>query len=347
MSAAARLLGLAALPAAAAVVVACDPCNGVLGCTVAARVGVSGQIVDRQSGGAPVSGVRVEVVRTGGVETDAPSATTTTDGQGTWEVSLGAHSAGVVDVDVVVTPAAPGMPYRVRGLQLNATTTRGQGNVVGRWAAQPYISYIGTLRDRVTGQPIAGATVTYSRAGGIEVDTTIATLRTQQTSGLGYFFLDLRPRDFAPLYANFVVTRPGYDTLRIHNVAIMPGYEWGPPIATAGAEFRVGLGLEYFVRVVNRATGQTSPGWLTFQRTGGVMVDPTRKAFPSGIGDTLNFSFRPSAAGVLTGDAFFEPAGTRDTVYFRNLQFATFDTVQAPTVTLYYGNAPNASAGPR
>lgn len=315
---------------------ACDPCTGVLGCTGSARLGVSGQIVDRQALGAPVAGVQVQVIRTDGVETDSPSATATTDGQGTWEVSMPAHASGPVTVDIVVTPALPGMPYRVRGLQLTASDMRGQGNVVGRWAAQPFISYIGTLRDRVTGAPIEGATVTYARAGGIEVDTTIVTRRSQLTTSLGYFFIDLRPRDFAPLYADFTVTRPGQDTVRIHRAAITPGYLWEPPVASSGAEFRIGLGLEYFVRVVDQTTGKTSPGWLTFTRTGGVITDAARRAFPSGIGDTLNFTFRPSTAGVLVGDAFFEPAGTRDTVYFRNLQFATFDTVETPTVTLFY-----------
>ncbi|HEY0777090.1 MAG TPA: hypothetical protein VGD56_03900 [Gemmatirosa sp.] len=315
---------------------ACDPCSGVVGCTESPRVGVSGQIVDRLAYGAPVPGVHVQVIETGDSSSTGASATATTDGQGTWAVSMPARANGPVTVDVIVTPASPGTPYRVRGLSLVASTVHGQGNVVGRWAAQPYITYVGTLLDRTTEQPIVGATVAYTRVGGIAVDTTIVTQRTQQTTSLGYFTIDLRPLDFAPLIVDFSVVRQGQDTAYIRNVPIMPGYLWGPPTAAQGAQFRLGLGIEYFVQVVNDSTGRTSPGWLTFTRTGGVSVDQSRKAFPSQRGDTLDVSFHPTSAGVLVGDAFFEPAGTRDTVYFRNMQFATFDTAQPPSVVLHY-----------
>ncbi len=316
---------------------ACNACDGVVGCSVPNRLGVSGQIVDRQASGTPVSGVRIDVIRTGGGALDADSASATTDGQGWWQVSFGARDAAPVTVDVVVTPAPPAKPYRVTGLQFTPSTVRGEGSVLGRWVTEPFISYIGELRDRQTGEPIAGARVTYVRRGGIDVQPTPSTTVVQTTTSIGYFFLDLKPAAFAPLVADFIVERPGVKVDTIQNVSIMPGHEWGPPLATAASSFRLGVGFDYYLRVVNRATGQASAGWFTWQRTGGIAVTPNRVQLPSGINNVMHWVLTPATAGTVVGDAFFEPAGTRDTVYFRGLQVATYEAGTTPTLTLSYG----------
>lgn len=333
------VVGAAAYVTAGFALAACNPCDGVVGCSQDARVSVGGQIVDRAAYGAPVAGVRVTVDRVGGAELGAESASSSTDAQGWWHVELPARAAAGegVSVDVTVAPPAPLKPYRVSGLTLRTSTRLGDGQVFGRWVTKPYITYIGEIRDRATGAPVSGATVTFVRRGGIDVAATPLTQVTQPTTGIGYFTLDLVPSDFAPLVADFVVERPGYATTTIHSVSIMPGYEWGPPLATAASAFRIGLGLEYTVTVVDRGTGLPSAGWLTFARSGGIAVAPDRVQIPSGPGNQLPFRLTPATAGDVVGDAFFEPAGTRDTVYFRGLRLATFDSAQAPSLQLRYG----------
>jgi hypothetical protein len=252
--------------------------------------------------------------------------------------SFPARAASGAPVTVSVTVAAPGAkPYTVTGQTLRASTRRGDGQVLGRWVTRPFISYIGELRDRRTNTPIAGATVTFVRRGGITVEPTAATLLTQTTSGIGYFLLDFTPGDFAPLVGDLVVDRPGERPVTLRNVSIMPGHEWGPPLATAASSFRIGLGFEYFVTVYNRGARVNEAGWLTWQRTGGVPVSPERVQLPSGIGTVRNFTLTPAAPGVVVGDAFFEPAGTTDTVWFRGLELATSDGGVPEYYELRYG----------
>lgn len=229
--------GVLGLVGAAATLGGCNPCDGVVGCEGSSRLGVGGQIVDRDIVGAPaVSGVRVEVVPTGGVPLDASSATATTDGTGWWQTSLRARATGDVVVTVTVTP--PGdKPYRVDGLVVRASSRRGDGNVLGRWVRRPYISYLGGLRDRATGGPVSGARVTVVRRGGIDVEPTSTTRTVSATDGNGYFLYDVRPLDFGPLIVDFVIERNGLRTTVIPNVAIYPAHEWGPPLPSAGATF--------------------------------------------------------------------------------------------------------------
>jgi hypothetical protein len=332
-------------PAAASVVAlaACSPCDGVVGCRQPARLSVGGQIVDRDAGGAPVAGVRVTVARAGAAATAGARATAVTDGQGWWQVALPAPEAAdeaageAVAVDVTVTPPAPLAEYRVTGVALRGSTRRGDGQVLGRWVTRPHITYIGELRDRATGAPIAGATVTFVRRGGVEVSATPRTQLTQTTTGIGYFTIDLTPAAYGPVIADLVIERPGFAPVTIADVSILPSYEWNPPLATAASSFTLGLAFEYLVTVVDRGTGVTGPGWLTFQRTGGIMVTPARVAMPSEVGNVHRFLLQPAAAGELVGDAFFEPAGTRDTVWFRGLRFTTYEAGRGRSVELRYG----------
>jgi hypothetical protein len=325
----------------AAAAAACDPCDGVVACRQEARVSVGGQIVDRAASGAPVQGVRVEVVRTGGADLAAGTGAATTDAQGWWHVSLPAAAADQagegVTVDVVVAPPPPLRPYRVNGVALRTSRTRGDGQVLGRWVSRPFITYIGELRDRVSGAPIAGASVTWARRGGIEVEPTPQTRVTQTTTSIGYFTIDLRPLEYGPLFVDLVVERSGQPPATIRGVRIDPGYEWNPPLASAGSSFRLGLGLDHNVTVTFRGTGETQPGWLTWRRTGGVPTAPEFVQVPSGPGNVLPLALRPGAAGTVVGDAFFEPAGTADTVRFPGLTLATYDTAQVPAADLRYG----------
>jgi hypothetical protein len=222
----------------------------VASCRQAPRFGVSGQIVDRGapapdwplSGAGPSAepsrGVRVEVVRTGGVELTREPVATVTDGTGWWEVSVPAVDEGFVTVDVTVRPPG-GIAYTVRGLQLTASRTRGDGNVLGRWTREPYITTIGEIFDHPSGARVAGARITPVRVGGIEVEPTRNTRTPIVSVDGGRFLYEVRPLADGPLFLDFVIERPGLPAATVRNVVVWPQYEWLPPNVNGDLIFRL------------------------------------------------------------------------------------------------------------
>lgn len=224
-------------------IVACDPCAGVASCDQAPRVGVSGQIVDRGTptdadrdplSGAnipplrPAPGVRVEVVRVGGVEVSQASAATTTNADGWWQVALPAREEGDVTVDVAVTPPG-GIPYRVAGVPVRASRTRGDGSVLGRWTREPFLTVVGELFDAATGAPVDDARVTAVRRGGVEVAPTANTRTPMVTFGAGRFIYDVRPLAAGVVVLDFTVERDGRPPVTLAGVRLQTRHEWLPP----------------------------------------------------------------------------------------------------------------------
>lgn len=330
-----RATVLALAVAASVGAVACEPCNGVVGCSSPGQVSAGGQLVDRQETGRPVSGARVTVVRTGGVELFPESLSARTDGEGWWQLRFETREEGEAIVDVAVAPPAPRPPYRVSGVRLRTSRERGVGEVLGRWVAEPHITYIAELRDRATDAPIPGATVTFVRRGGIEVEPTPRTQVTQSTSGIGYFTLDLRPRAYGPLVADFVVEREGQPPARIPNVVIFPQHLYGPAIGQAS--FRLGLAFAYEFQVIFRGTEETTSGILRYTRTAGPALDPPTAEMYADNDNVYRFDLTPRARGEVTGDFLFTAAFTPDTVSFRNVRLATYDSIGAPRVLLRWG----------
>lgn len=245
----AAVLGVVAgLSAASA---GCDPCAGVVACVEAPRLAVSGEILDRGdpttpanlSGAGipqatPVAGVRIEVIATGGVAVDGGSAAVTTDGSGRWSVTLPARDTGAVTADVVVTP--PGKAgYRVSGVQLRVSRTRGAGNVLGRWTHQLYMTKLGEIITSPTGARPAGARVTATRRGGIEIAPTRNTVSPMVTGDGGRFLYDVRPLSDGPLVLDFVIERPGLPTATVRNITVLPQHEWGPTNVDGAISFRI------------------------------------------------------------------------------------------------------------
>ncbi len=249
-----RLAGAAlagAALAAAPLVAGCDPCAGVASCEQAPRLGVSGQIVDRGdpteaarlaggpgAGATPSGGVRVEVVRTDGVELDAARAAATTDGSGWWQVSIPAREEGGVTVDVLVTPPG-GLAYRVRGLNLRTSRKRGDGTVLGRWTREPYLTMLGEVFTAPAMSRVEGARVTAVRRGGIEVAPTPNTQSPMVTVGGGRFLFDVRPLADGPLVLDFTVERDGLPPATVRGVTLLPQHEWLPPNVSGDLIFRL------------------------------------------------------------------------------------------------------------
>lgn len=222
---------------------ACNPCAGLPSCTQAARVSVSGQIVDRGSpteadrnalSGADIpqptaaAGVRVEVSVAAGGAIDAARAVSTSDGSGWWQVSLPARAEGDVTADVTVGP--PGSSgYTVHDVHLRATRVHGDGNVLGRWTRDLYLTLIGEVHDAPGGAPDVGARVTPVRRGGISVAPTVNTQASITTVGGGRFLYDVRPLADGPLMLDFVIERAGLAPATVPNVTVYPKHEWLPP----------------------------------------------------------------------------------------------------------------------
>ena len=162
-----RLATSAAAAGLALVLGACDPCAGVAHCGGGTPyLAATGRIVDRVSG-AGVDGVRVDVVRTGGITVREDSLSATTANGGFWRVEFSTTERGALVADVAVTPA--GVPaYRVRGLALHARPNGGDANLNETWVTRPYFNYAGELFLRGTvDQRIENRPVEFRLRGGV------------------------------------------------------------------------------------------------------------------------------------------------------------------------------------
>ena len=161
-----RVRSLLTLVVVAAGQVACDPCTGVANCDNGAYLAVDGQIVDPITG-AGLDGVRIDVIRVGGVAIDVDSMQSVTTDGGHWRVEFEPRTAGAVEVDIVVSP--PGFaPYRVPRVVLQTRARGGDANVLDPWVPEPYFSYAAEFyRNGTADERIDGAVVEFRRTGGV------------------------------------------------------------------------------------------------------------------------------------------------------------------------------------
>ncbi len=147
---------------------ACDPCAGIIGCTAGRYLAASGQIVDVNTG-AGLDGVRIDVVRTGGIAVATDSVSATTSGGGFWRVELTPEAAGTLIADVMVSP--PGLPaYRLHGVQLVTRKTAGDSNLNERWVPFLYFDYVGEFfLNGTTDTRPKGLPVEFRRTSGISL----------------------------------------------------------------------------------------------------------------------------------------------------------------------------------
>jgi hypothetical protein len=201
-------------------VAACNPCFGVSACSDAPHVAMEGTIVEQFSG-QPTSGVRIDVVRTGGVELEADSATTTSGADGRWQVRLPAREAGDITVDINVhLPSVA--TYRVRGIHATATRLSGDGLVLPTWVVDPYFAFAAELFYRSTQDTrVEGATVEFHRTGGIDYylgnGAQVFVGTTDAAGRLGLFGVNVHSTTLGDLIGDLVVRFPtpiAPDTIR-------------------------------------------------------------------------------------------------------------------------------------
>jgi len=155
------LAGLALLAA----LIGCDPCSGVLSCAPGPYLAVDGQMVEPEHGGS-LPGVRIDVLRSGGIELDQDSLSAVSDEQGLWHIELVPREVGTALVDIIVTPV-DSPAYRLRGVPLVTHDHRGDANLNERWV--PYLSIYAYGEFFFAGGDTraVAAKVQFRRAGGV------------------------------------------------------------------------------------------------------------------------------------------------------------------------------------
>ena len=149
-----------------ALLTGCDPCSGVLSCAPGPYLAIDGRMVE-PAHGFSLPGVRIDVVRTGGIELGVDSLSTVSDEDGMWRVELSPRDVGTAFVDIEVTPPdAP--PYRLHDVALVTRDHRGDANFNERWVTYLSIPAYGEFYVNGGGdERAAGARVQFRRTGGI------------------------------------------------------------------------------------------------------------------------------------------------------------------------------------
>jgi hypothetical protein len=311
------------------VATACDPCSGVGSCVTAPRLALEGTIFEHLSGLAQ-PGVRVDVIRTGGVELDSDSTSAITDARGHWQISMPAQSAGDAVVDVNVR--SPVADYRVRGLHFATTERRGDGNVLEPWVTNPYFPYTAELHYRTfQDSRVAGATLEFHRTGGIDFHLNGSDAGGEY-SGVSdaagrviLFDLLAHARSLGDLVGDIIVHLPAPlppDTTHGVTLSATQLLRAPPPVVIwIGA----GPSLFYIGEFHERRSGKPAPGvQVTFQRTGGVPTIPETFSATTDAAGRFAFPLRPLADGAVMGDLHVVPPAPGTPFTLSNLHLDSF-----------------------
>ena len=147
---------------------ACDPCAGVVGCANGAYLSAAGQIVDAVTGRG-IDGVRIDIIRTGGVEVAKDSVSTVTSDGGFWRAELSPASAGTMFADVRVSPPDR-VPYRLHQVALETREHGGDANLNQRWVPFLYFDFVGEFfLNGTTDTRPEGIPVEFRRTAGVQL----------------------------------------------------------------------------------------------------------------------------------------------------------------------------------
>lgn len=331
------LARVAALIVAVSVSTSCDPCFGTSSCgaTAGSRLAIQGQLV-RASTGRGVDGVRIDVVRRGGVALATDSFSVVTSGGGFWHIESAAQSSGAVDMDFRVnTPELP-HPYTVAGRRFNTVDRAGVATVLERWVVDPYSNYFVNVFVRTTNQLVTSTPISFRRRSktwltGPSVSDSAATSVMDANGfaklfeGFGFF------TDTGDVVGDLSVPiGSGRGTVVIPGVVLHPTYQYHetPIVLRLGA----GPSLAYAVVVINRANGRGAPG-VAFKavRVSGV---PVVSDTVTGVSDADGYvrpGFVTSTSGTLRASLTLTPrVGAPVTV---PLTMPTFDNDSDPVLT--------------
>lgn len=224
------LLTPATIVALGLAIAACDPCAGVASCARGDYLAAAGQVVEAGTGDG-VDGVRLDFIRSGGVEVSADSLSTVTRDGGFWDVEFSPSSAGELLVDVRVSP--PGeLPYVVHNIALQTRLHGGDANLNERWVTRLYFNYMGELYyDGTEDTRVAGVPVTFRQTGGVQIYgpgiTDSVHVTATDFAGRVNLFPSERTngvfaREESALIGNLTVTLPGGATRSLNGLSLVP-----------------------------------------------------------------------------------------------------------------------------
>ncbi|CAN5903049.1 hypothetical protein BH11GEM2_BH11GEM2_20380 [soil metagenome] len=289
---------------------ACDPCSGVLGCSKPSDtlyLAADGQIVDPVSG-VGGDGVRVQVVRRGGIPVTPETLTTVTANGGHWRVAFTPAESGFVDVDVSVTTSG-GVSYTATAIRLTTSARGGDANLLDRWVAKLYFPNAGELFLRGTRDTrLAGAAVEFHRTGGIELVGSgapggVVRSATDFAGRVPLFTIDdgdVYTSRLGFVIGDLIVKQSATDSSVIRNLRVGSSYLYRGP--TGIIRLAVGPSLAYEASFINRATGSPVAGVaVSFERLSGIELAARVFNTASDKDGKFAFPLQPLSSGVVQG----------------------------------------------
>lgn len=306
--------------------VACDPCTGVVGCTVNPTIAASGRVVEFVSGRG-VADVRVEFIPTDSSVGLADRLTATTDADGLFRVSGTAReSAGTVSGDVRLTPPdAADVPFVVGRVSLPVERQRGAGAVLPTWFTHPYLYALGSIRIGPGGPAAAGITVTFTSTGGAPLAGGGFSVVTN--SG-GQFLVQSPGRGADSAAGTFTFTGAGLPrTYVVPNAYVTPllADVLPPPVTVY---YELGASLAGSVRLLTSSGAPVVGATVSFQRTSGMtlFIDLVNAFAPTNVNGDTDLPLRPAvdSSGTVTGDLTVHLPNSA-TQIIRNVTYHTID----------------------
>ena len=315
---------------AAPLLAGCDPCTGIIaGCRVERHVSYAGKVVDFASGRG-VRGVRVTFERTSGAALAGDSLVASTDADGRYRLDGEVAGEGDVVGRVRVSPPAPLDAYVVDSVRLIPSNTRGQGDLLAPWLAQPVIDYVGELRFRRLDIPFAYATLRFVRTSGARL-VAGDTIRGA-TGPDGFFYFSTAAREAGVVVGDLLVSPPPTEYPRPYTITGMRI----PVVATDrvpefNRSFRVGATLTYVAELRGRGGGGLlANAEVEFRRTGGPLLVSDVVAGRTDASGRVAIAPQPAseAAGVVVGDVTVRGGGLERPFVIRGVRLPVYDDDQ-------------------
>lgn len=325
---------VAALWSLLVLVGACDPCSGVVGCTVSPRLSVVGQLLDSETG-QPVAGATIDFIRTSGAPLTPDSIRATTDREGLFQLDgeAGANVEIVGDM-VVRLPGTGGGPvsssggYRVLGVRVVPTTRRGEARVLPPWTTAPKLPDVAEISRR--GDPpmrLVGIEIEFRRTGGIQVAELMTGPFRATTNADGWvplFGNRVHPLEAGELIGDLHIFDTVHGDTTVHrNVRLTatPTFADNAWIHLFGA----GPNLTYHFQVDYRGTGAHAVGTrVDFTTISGIDHDTPNWTRTVDANGRVWFPGRAREHGVVVGDLTVTPPPPAK-AYTRRVELPTYD----------------------
>lgn len=277
--------------------------------------------------GAPAGGVRVEFVRTAGIDIGRDTLFAQTDSLGRFHFEALAAQHGQVSGNLTIFPPEPISPVRMP-VVLVTSRTNADVHYLGNIAiTHPYFGSYGELFYRggplyeVHGFWARGIEVEFRRTGGIRVEPNRYTVRSD---GAARFLVEPHPLEHGEVIFELVVHSPApYQRKTISNLRMSTRITEQSGKALVA---RVGLGphLPYTGQLFYAESGRPAAGAeVELQRTGGIRLAPA--SYRVTVDEFGNFPLGPVPleSGLLTADLLVRPPSPYHPFTIRDVRLQT------------------------